>query len=382
MIVTALLLMACTSSAPDPADQGASKWNLAATLEARAAPTNPDRTNQSSYINITDLKEGEEPEEGQWIYQELDAQGIYARVIGMFTPSDRMMTLYMCTTLKQKDTTNPAVQVRYPNPLPLELINQEGSLPIQTTVDGKTVPVEWHPALTLDTIIKLPSPHAQMLVQYIQETNADSYQIVFPNHPQLNRTIPTAGLGTAVADTGLTCFTNAIQDQDTQLLMPPTTPQEPRDGNYNYTSPDQRFTFQYPADCGQMWETPTNADNNPTCTGNPNEINTFLEMVNFQGFGDQLHDSPEQMTKGYADDIAHRHDGTNRYHLITDAGHRLEVAHIELHDGNGPPTMLTAHFADSQWHLISIYFSYWPDTSDINDQRAEDALKTFAAKHP
>ena len=40
MIVVALTLMACTNSAPNPADQGASKWNLAATLEARAAPTN------------------------------------------------------------------------------------------------------------------------------------------------------------------------------------------------------------------------------------------------------------------------------------------------------------------------------------------------------
>ena len=39
MIATALLLIACKSLTPDPADQGASQWNLEATLEARAAAT-------------------------------------------------------------------------------------------------------------------------------------------------------------------------------------------------------------------------------------------------------------------------------------------------------------------------------------------------------
>ena len=242
--------------------------------------------------------------------------------------------------------------------------------------------MEWEASLTKDTDIKLTWADAQILLQRIDATNAESYQIIFPHNPELDRVIPVKGLGTVVAETGMECFTGEIKDLELQPLTPPGTPQEPRDGRYTYTSLDQRFTFEYPADCGQMWESATAADNSDICPGNLDEINAWVETVNFAGMGEELAESPEWFTKDYVDKMAERYANTSRYDLVTNGGHKLEVVEIEVDEGYGLATTVAAVFTDSEWHLITIYMAYWSETSAVNQERAKTALRTFTAKHP
>ena len=356
---------------------------VSTTVEAQVqVTTQVEKETGASHTRVTSLEDGQEPKEGEWHYVEVNEEGIYAEMIIMITPGDRLFTIYGCSTLKERAITQPMVKIRYPHRLPRELITLEHTLPVQTIVDGNFLSLEWQASVTQDTDIKLTWADAQILVRYIDETNADNYQIVFPRHPELNRVIPTTGLGTAVAETGTECLTNEINEQETQLLMPPKTPQEPVNGLYTYTSPGQRFRFQYPADCGQMWETPTRADNFETCSGNPNDINTSLEIVNFSGMGDALSGSPEWLSKDLADNMAERYGDSTRYNLTTNAGHRLEIAKSKVHEEGEPVTLLAATFTNPQWHLITIYMFYRPETSNLNDGRAETALRTFIAKHP
>ena len=348
----------------------------------RMTSTDQATKSQTPYTRIATLEDGEEPKGGEWYFLELDEESLYGRMIMMMTPGDRLVTTFGCITRKETGITEPIVKIRYPSRLPIELLTLEEGLEVQTKVNDNFLSLEWQKSLTQDTDIKLTAADAQRLVQHISATNANSYQIIFPHQPELNRIVPAAGLGAVVAETGTGCLTDEIKDQEVQPLMPPETPQEPRDGSYTYTSPNQRFTFQYPADCGQMWETATEADNFDTCTGNPEEINTSLGIINLKGVGEELSESPQWFTKDFADNIAERNEDATRYSLTTNAGHRLEVAEISTDYGYGPVTVVTAAFTDSQWHLIAINMLYWSDTSALNDERGRAALKTVAAKHP
>ena len=254
---------------------------------------------------------------------------------------------------------------------------------IDTISGGTHLPLEWWASLTQDTDIRLTWEDAQILVQHIDATNAENYQIIFPHNPELDRVIPVKGLGTLVTETGLECFTDEIKDPELQPLMPPGTPQEPRDGRYTYTSPDQRFTFEYLADCGQMWESATSADNSEACPGDLNEINAWVETwPTSQGwernYRNPLSGSPRTMSTK----MAERYTNTSRYDLATNRGHKLEVVEIEADEGYGLATIVAATFTDSEWHLITIYMAYWSETSDLNQERIRATLRTFTAKHP
>ena len=331
---------------------------------------------------VSPLADGEEPKEGEWYHWATDEEGTSHSAIMIITPGEQTITIYACSTIKDSGVTNNIVNVRYSSRLPVELITSEYSLQVQTTVKGSPLPVEWQTSQTQDTDIKLTGAEAQTLVQYIEETNAESYQILFPNHPELNRTIPSAGLGPALFETGTDCFAGEINEQGLELPIPPATPQEPVEGSYTYTDPDQRFTLKYPADCGQMWEATNYADNSWTCAGNPNEINTLLEVFDLRGVGEKASESPERLAKDYADNLTERYEDATRYNLITNAGNRLEVVKIRTDTTEGPVTTVAATFVDAEWHLIRIHLVYWPETAEFNEERAEASLRTFSAKHP
>ena len=334
------------------------------------------------YTRVTSPDDIDETIEGEWYYIEVDEEGLHAEMVMMVTPGENLITTYGCSTIKQMEITEPIVKIRYTNRLPMELITAEESLQLQTISGGTHLRLEWWASLTQDTDIKLTWEDAQILVQHIDATNAENYQIIFPHNPELDRVIPVKGLGTVVNETGMECFTDEIKDLEIQPLMPPGTPQEPRDGRYTYNSPDQRFTFEYPADCGQMWESAAAADNSEACPGDLDEINTWVEMINLAGIGGELSESPSWFTKDYADKMTARFENTSQYDLVTNGGQRLEVVEIEADDGFGAVTLVAATFTDSEWHLITIYMAYWSETLALNQERAKAALRTFAAKHP
>ena len=334
------------------------------------------------YTRVTSPDDIDVTLEGEWYYIEIDEEGIYAEIVSMVTPGEGLMTTYGCSTIKQMAITEPIVKIRYTNRLPMELITLEESLQVHTIVGDDPLTLEWGASLTQDTDIKLTRADAQTLVQHIDATNAENYQIIFPHNPELDRIIPVKGLGTVVNETGLECFTGEIKDLELQPLMPPGTPQDPKNGRYTYSSPDQRFTFKYPADCGQMWESATSADNSEACPGDLNEINAWVETFNFAGMGEELSESPEWFTKDHVDKMAERYTNTSRYDLVTNGGHKLEVAEIEADEGYGPATVVAAAFTDSEWHFITIYMAYWSETSDLNQERVRAALRTFDAKYP
>ena len=333
------------------------------------------------YTRVASPDDIEETIEGEWYYIEVDEEGLYVRMITMVTPGERLTTSYGCVTVKQMEITAPIVRIGFTNRLPMELITREESLQVQTIAGGTYLPLEWMTSLTQDTDIKLTEADSQTLVQHIDATNAENYQIIFPHNPELDRVIPVKGLGTVVKETGLACFTDEIKDPELQPLMPPGTPQDPRDGRYTYTSPDQRFTFEYPADCGQMWESAANADNSEACPGDLKEINTWVETVNFAGIGGELSESPEWFTKDHVDKMTARFENTSRYDLVTNRGHKLEVVEIEADEGYGLATIVAAAFTDSEWYFITIYMAYWSETSAVNQERAKQALRTFVARY-
>ena len=331
---------------------------------------------------VWSLADGEEPKEGDWQYVEVDEGNIHAKLIIMVTPEDDMITTYGCSTIKDLDFTEPIVKIRFPHRLPMDLITQEYSLQVQTTVEGNSLPVEWETSLTQATDIKMTGADAQFFVQTIEFTDTKQYQITFANHPELDRTIPSANLGSALFETGTDCFSGEIKEQVVDLPMPPAIHQNPVDGLYRYTSPTGRFTFQYPADCGQMWESSNAAENFRTCTGDRQEIDVSVEEINLQGAAAKTSESPEWLAKDQSDNLAAGFKDTARYNLVTNDGNKLEVAKIRIDTPEGPATTLAATFVDAEWHLIIIYVAYWSETEEINEKRAEASLKTFSAKHP
>ena len=112
------------------------------------------------------------------------------------------------------------------------------------------------------------------------------------------------------------------------------------------------------------------------------EINAWVEMINFAGMGGELPEPPAWFTKDYADNAAERYANASRYDLVTNGGHKLEVVEIEVDEGYGPGTIVAAVFTDSEWHFITIYMAYWSETSAVNEERAKAALRTFTPRHP
>ena len=129
-----------------------------------------------------------------------------------------------------------------------------------------------------------------------------------------------------------------------------------------------------------MWESAAAADNSEACSGDLKEINTWVETVNFAGIGGELSESPAWFTNDYADNIAERYENTSRYDLVTNRGHKLEVVEIEADEGYGLATIVAAAFTDSEWYFITIYMAYWSETTDLNQERAKAALRTFDTK--
>ena len=347
-----------------------------------APTTYPSTTNRGkpSYTRIDLENPIKEPKEGEWYYIELDEDGLAVEMFMMVTPGDEMLTMYGCSTVKELNLTEALVKIRYHQRLPMELITRETTLPINTFIHGQPIPVEWVSSITQDTDIKLPDADAKDLIKQIKEKNAALYQLALPDQPELDRTIPAKGIAELIDEVELECFKDDSQQE--QQLSPPQNPQIPENGMYTYTSPDYGFQFQYPADCGQMWEAPGTADNYPTCTGDPNEINTSVETISLKGASTGLAESPEWFSKDFADNLSERFDNTTRYTIQTHAGHSLEVAEIETVDQFGTATLIAAAFTDSQWNFITIYMTYFSDTSDINQPRAMEAVHSLTIRDP
>ena len=83
------------------------------------------------YTRVTSPEDIDETKEGEWYYIELDEEGIYAEVVMMVTPGDRMFTMYGCSTIKQMEITEPIVKIRYTNRLPMELITLGGVVKVR-----------------------------------------------------------------------------------------------------------------------------------------------------------------------------------------------------------------------------------------------------------
>ena len=150
------------------------------------------------YTRVASPDDIEETIEGEWYYIEVDEEGLYVRMIKMVTPGERLTTSYGCVTVKHMEITAPIVRIGFTNRLPMELITREESLQVQTIAGGTYLPLEWMTSLTQDTDIKLTEADSQTLVQHIDATNAENYQIIFPHNPELDRVIPVKGLGTVV----------------------------------------------------------------------------------------------------------------------------------------------------------------------------------------
>ena len=170
---------------------------------------------------------------------------------------------------------NPLIRLQYPDRLPREMVTSADTPETQIVVAGDIVAITWHLSLTQASDIKLTDQDAQLLLRYIAYSGADHYEVNFPHNPRLNRTVPVSRLPEVITQTQMDCFTGAFIDPAIlqNPLEPPAIPQIPVNGRCTHTSPAQAFTFQYPADCGQMWEATNAADNEPTCTGNPQYYN-------------------------------------------------------------------------------------------------------------
>ena len=343
-------------------------------------PTTAD--DKVSYTTIDLENPKDEPNPGEWYYMEMDDEGLAVEMFMMVTPSDEMLTMYGCSTVKERNFTEALVKIRYHQRLPMELITRETTLPINTFINGKQTPLEWVSSITQDTDIKLTGAHAQNLIKQIAENKATLYQLSFPNHLHLDRTIPVAGIPELIAQVGLECFKGKASEHEEQPFYPPEDPQEPQNGMYTYTTPDHGLEFQYPADCGQMWEAPGTADNSFGCTGERHEINTSVEMLNLKGAATELAESPEWFSKDFADNLAERFDNASRYKIATNSGQTLEVTRIQAEDIAGKVTLIMAAFTDQDWKLTSIYMAFMSDTSDMNDARVKQALQSFTSKNP
>ena len=332
----------------------------------------------------------EDSEEGRWHLCEIDRDGLQAAMFLMLTPGDRLTTSYQCSVVAGGGIgSGPTVGIKYPEDLPKNLTPEDqlerGIVPAETVVKEEVLPVEWMRMFSSDTGIFLSGEDAQLLVRRIGETDAESYRLVFPGHPELDRTVPSPGLGEIAGEVMAECESWDYGSSAAGSLRPPQVVQEPVDGQYTYTDPDGRFTLRYPADCGQMWEAPGLADNTDRCPDGEPAISTSVEWhdVSFAGLNDR---SPDQFARDYADNLAAgaaaAGDLTSRDTLKTEAGHVLEMVDLEWESEEGGGAAQIAVFVDGDLWMITVFMSYPADETHLHGERVRGAFKTFSPWKP
>ena len=339
----------------------------------------PDRPEVLRWENDEYL---EDLEEGQWYLAEIDQDGLQGTMYVMLTPGDRLTTSYLCGVVAGGGIgSGPVVSIKYPEDLPKNLAGEGGigTVTVETVVNGEILPVGWTRMYSSDTGISLTEEDARLLVRRIWETNADGYRLVFPGHPDLDRTVPSAGLGEIAGEVMAECELWDYGSSAAGELRPPQVAQEPVDGRYTYTAPDGRFTLRYPADCGQMWEAPGLADNTGRCPDGEPAISTSVEWydVSFGGLNDR---SPD-----YARDIADSAAAgalVSRDTLKTEAGHVLEMVDSEWESEEGGAVSHIALFVDGDSWLITVYMTYLADEAHLHKERVLGAFNTFTARAP
>ena len=350
----------------------------------RRTPPNLAAAPEPTIIDITGLDDPPDPLPGQWLYMKLNEEALYGHMVLTTAPDNEMLTALGCLTLPPDETARPLVRITYPSNLPLELLQSAEYPRVQTTIQSQIVPLTWEPSLTQTDSIKLTDRDAQILVNHIGYAEAESFNLTFQEYPHLSRTIPTPNLWLAVSEAELWCLTEITEEQEVQQLLPPQDVQTPADGMYRYTSTEGRFSFKYPADCGQMWESQDFADNFDTCPGHLTDINTSVSTINLKGVGEQVATSTAWLAKDFADNLALRSQDAIQYTLMTETGLKLQVvkANYAETEEQYPTTLTAAVYADAEWEVITIYMAYLTSTSDMNDLRAEQALRTLTAKNP
>ncbi|MYD49665.1 MAG: hypothetical protein F4W95_14465 [Chloroflexi bacterium] len=337
-----------------------------------------------------DGKTTEDLEEGQWYLAEMDEDGLQGKSFVMVTPHDRLTASYQCLVAGEGGIgSGPVVSIDYPEQLPENLAKEGriGMVTVETVVNGEVLPVGWNRKSLSDRGILLGGEEAQLLVSRIWETDATSYRLRFPDHPELDRTVPSAGLGEIAGEVIGECESWDYGFSAVRELGPPQVVQEPVDGQYTYTAANGRFTLRYPADCGQMWEAPGLANNADRCPAGEPAISTSVAWhdIAFGRLGDRSPD-PDQFARVFADSVAagaiEAGALVSRYTLKTEADHLLEIVESRWESEEGATVLLMAHFVDRDSWMIEVYMAYPADGADPHRQRVLDAFKTFTAGEP
>lgn len=328
----------------------------------------------------------EDSEEGQWYLIEVDEDRWQATAFVMLTPGDRLTTSYQCSVVGHGGKgSGPTVNIRYPERLPNDLAGEDEIVTVETIVTGEVLPVKWKRAYSYDTGISLFEEDAKLLVRRIGETDAESYRLIFPDHPELDRTVPSVGLGEIAGEVMAKCEVWDYGASSASELRPPQVVQEQADGEYTYTAPDGRFTLRYPADCGQMWEAPGLADNAHRCTDGEPAITTGVEWHDMSVTG-LTGRSPEWWARTFADRVAAGAEAegalVSRDTLKTAAGHVLETVELKWETEEGGMVTQGAVFVDTDLWVIAVYMNYPADEVHLYRERVIGAFKTFTAREP
>ena len=340
---------------------------------------------QASYIRTDTIPEGESAQPDQWYYSEETTENQYVELVEMFISDSDIYTAYVCSTPGEQ--TIPWIRVGYPQPLRAELITRVNALPIETTVNGKILDVEWVIAATRDTDIKLRGADAQRLVQTLIEQKAGGYHLAITGVSETSHFVNTEGLGDVLVDAGVNCLLSEVKGLDPQVFNPPTVLQEPRNGLYTYTSPDGRFTFQYPDDCGQLWESTkgplTEVDNAMNCPGSLGEMSVYAHTNKMdEVIVSRLYGSPEQIPGRIADNLAERLDNSERYSIESDTGLNIEVVESPATRHVGTEVLVTGIHARSDGSYVYLLLGYWEGEDAGNHKRALTTLRTIDSRPP
>ncbi len=352
--------------------------------DARTATREPSTSApepRASYTRLDAIPEGGKAQAGQWYYHEEETESHHNRVVFTTIPDTSLYTMYGCTTTSGR--TVPWAKVRYPESLPASLITGESALPIETAVNGHTLKVEWMTAMTRDTEIRAEGASAQRLAQALTEPGADSYHLAVAGAPETGHVVDASGLGDALVDAGMDCLLSEVEEMGPPVLNPPATPQSPRNGLFTYTSPGGHYTFQYPEDCGQLWESPTEADNVANCPGARGEIGVYVE-VSAMGRPAMArpYNSPEEFARGLADNLAERFSPSIRLSAETNKGLHVEVVESRSSHAPGAEVWVTAVHVGPDWSFILISMVYIDGEDTESHSRAVAALRTLEAGSP
>ena len=353
------------------------------TAKEQATETRAETSNQppgTSYTRLDAIPEGETAQPDQWYYQEETTEEHHIKFVMMTASDVGWLTTYSCVTTAAGQTV-PRLKVRYPQPLPAELITRKNALPIETTVGEEVLDVEWAIAITRDTDIRLRGADAQRLVQTLIARDADGYHLAVIGVPETGHFVDAEGLGDVLAEAGVDCLLSEIKELDAPDLSLPATLQEPQNGLYTYTSPDGHFTFQYPEDCGQLWESPTEVDNTMNCPGTLEDVAVYAELGKLdEGGAAKVAGSPERFAADMADNLAERADDSTWYSIESDTGLNIEVVETRYVNQGWTEVWVTGIYAGPDWNFIYLSAIYWDGEGPSNRERALAALRTLDAK--